>query len=155
MIADAYVSHQSFRRVRIKVPAKRGDEIYFTHISNRFKECKGIETIHINPVTGSILFIHSVGFESIQEFAEENDLFTMKINSPAPLFNSRVKKNFNNFNNQIEMFTRREIDIPGIAFLTLLGVGISQIVRGNVRVMPWDAAFWYALNIFLMKKPVR
>lgn len=155
MIPDAYVSHQSFRRARIKVPSKRGDETYFTHISNGFKGCKGIETININPITGSILFIHTIDFESIKEFAEENKLFTMKMNSSLPLFNSRIKAGFDNYDNQIKTFTKREIDIPGVAFLTLLGVGISQIVRGNVRAMPWDAAFWYALNIFLMKKPVR
>ena len=155
MIPDAYFSHRSFRRVRIKVPSKRGDETYFIHISNGFKGCKGIETININPITGSILFIHTIDFDSIKEFAEENNLFTMKDNSFAPSFNNRVKKRFNNFDSQVKKLTTREIDIPGIAFLTLLGVGISQIVRGNVRAMPWDAAFWYALNVFLMKKPVR
>ncbi|MEP9410857.1 MAG: hypothetical protein HRF42_05535 [Candidatus Brocadia sp.] len=154
MIPDAYVSHQSFRRSRIKVPSKRGDERYFTHINNRFKGFKGVETIDVNPVTGSILFIHTVDFKSIKEYAEENNLFTMKNNSSVPLFNRSIKTRFNNFDNRIKTLSGKEIDIPGIAFLTLLGLGISDIGRGNARAMPWHAAFWYALNVFLMKKPV-
>ena len=153
MIPDAYVSHQSFRRVRIKVPSKRGNETYFTQTSNSFKGCEGIETININPVTGSILFTHTVDFRTIREYAEKRDLFTMKMNSSPPRFNSSLKTRFNNFDDRIKSFTGKEIDIPGIAFLTLMGLGVSQITAGKAQAMPWHAAFWYALNVFLMRKP--
>ena len=155
MIPDAYVSHQSLRRVRIKVPAKRGDETYFAHLRDSFEECEGIETIGVNPITGSILFTHTIDFKIIKEYVAEKNLFTLEMNSSPPLFNSRIKTRFNTFDNQIKTFTGREIDIPGIAFLTLMGFGISQITAGKALALPWHAAFWYALNVFLMRKPVR
>lgn len=155
MIPDAYVTHRSFRRIRIKVPSKRGDEAYFTQASRSFKGCEGIETININPVTGSILFTHTGDFRTIREYAEKQNLFTMKMNSSPPLFNSRLKTRFNNFDDRIKSLTGKEIDIPGIAFLTLLGLGVSQITAGKAQAMPWHAAFWYALNVFLMRKPIR
>jgi len=154
MIPDAYVSHQSFRRVRIKVPSKRDDEVYFANLKDSFQGCEGIETVQVNPITGSILFAHTIDFRIIQAYAEENNLFTMKVNSIPPLFNSRIKARFNTFDNQMKKITGREIDIPGIAFLTLMGLGISQITAGKAQAMPWHAAFWYALNVFLMRKAV-
>lgn len=155
MTPEAYVSHQSLRRVRIKVPAKRGDETYFAHLRDSFEGCEGIETIDVNPITGSILFTHTIDFKIIKEYVTEKNLFTLKMNSSPPLFNSRIKARFNNFDNRIKTFTGREIDIPGIAFLTLLGFGISQVTAGKAQAMPWHAAFWYALNVFLMRKPAR
>lgn len=43
---------------------------------------------------------------------------------------------------------KRRPDLPGMAFLTLLGVGIYQLVRGNFAAPPWYTAFWYAMGIF-------
>ena len=42
-----------------------------------------------------------------------------------------------------------QLDIAGTAFLGLAGVGLYQIAKGNFAALPWYAAFWYALNIFL------
>lgn len=155
MTPEAYVSHRSLRRVRIKVPAKRGDETYFTRLRDSFEGCEGIKTIDVNPVTGSILFTHTIDFKILKEYAAEKNLFTLKMNSSQTLFNSRIKARFNTLDNRIKTLTGREIDIPGIAFLTLLGLGISQVTAGKAQAMPWHAAFWYALNVFLMKKPIR
>jgi len=35
-----------------------------------------------------------------------------------------------------------------MAILSLLGLGLYQILRGNFRAPPWYTAFWYALGIF-------
>lgn len=155
MTPEAYVSHQSPRRVRIKVPAKRGDETYFASLRDNFEGCEGIETVDVNPVTGSILFTHTADFKIIKEYVAAKNIFTLKMNSSPPLLNSRIKARFNTFDNQVKTVTGREVDIPGIAFLTLLGFGISQVAAGKAQAIPWHAAFWYALNVFLMKKPAR
>lgn len=155
MIPEAYVSHQSLGRVRIKVPAKRGNETYFAHLRNSFEECEGIGTIDVNPITGSILFTHTIDFKILKEYVAEKNLFALMMNYSPPLFNSRIKTRFNTFDNRIKTFTGKEIDIPGIASLTLLGLGVSQITAGKAQALPWHAAFWYALNVFLMRKPAR
>ena len=67
MTPEAYVSHQSLHRVRIKVPAKRGDETYFAHLRDSFEGCEGVETIDVNPITGSILSTNKIDFNIIKE----------------------------------------------------------------------------------------
>lgn len=153
MIPDAYVSHQSFRRARIKVPSKRGDESYFARISHSFQGYEGIESVNINPLTGSVLFNHSADFQTIRDYAEKLELFTLKSHASLPRFNSGLKTRFHKLDDRVKKLTGKEIDIPGIAFLTLMGLGVSQITAGNAQALPWHAALWYALNIFLMKKP--
>ncbi|HHT9145702.1 MAG: hypothetical protein Q7J76_03985 [Candidatus Brocadiaceae bacterium] len=153
MTPHAYLSHRSFRRLRVKVPSKRGDKLYFTQLNEGFRKCKGIETLEVNPITGSILLIHSIDLESISQYAEGNNLFILKTNSPMPLFNG-ISAKFNKFDDRVKRITGNGLDITGITVLTLFGLGISQISRGNFRAIPWDAAFWYALNIF-WQRPAR
>ena len=55
-------------------------------------------------------------------------------------------------NDKIKKLTGGDMDIAGIAFVTLLGLGIYQISRGNFIAPAWYTAFWYAMNIFLNSK---
>jgi hypothetical protein len=45
-------------------------------------------------------------------------------------------------------FTGGWLDLPGMAFLLLLGIGIYQIRRGNIGLPPWYTAFWYAFGVY-------
>jgi hypothetical protein len=153
MIPDAYLSHQSFRRLRIKVPSKRADKPYFIHACEQFEKFPGIETLEINDVTGSILFIHSVDIESIKRYAEENKLFLLKNDASIPLFN-RISSQFSTLDEKVKKVTGKELNITSIVVIALVVHAIIQIRKGNLRAVPWDAAIWYALNIF-WKKPAR
>jgi hypothetical protein len=46
------------------------------------------------------------------------------------------------------------LDIQIIVVIVLVVHCAIQISKGNWRAIPWDAAFWYALNIF-WKRPAR
>ncbi len=76
MIPDAHVSHGMARRLRIKIPSKKGDVSYFSTLRERLASCPGIEEIRVNPQTGSALISYECDRKALVEFARENGCFS-------------------------------------------------------------------------------
>lgn len=149
-LPDAFLSHRISGRARLKIPSKKGDFHYFKSLKEQMPECSGIETVEVNPVSGSVLIVHTSDIEQIAEYARSRNIFDLKNNRPDPVnLRHTVSKTFKDINGKIKGITGGDMDIASAAFLTLLGLGIYQISRGNFAAPAWYTAFWYALNIFL------
>ncbi|HXX58012.1 MAG TPA: hypothetical protein VEI96_08445 [Thermodesulfovibrionales bacterium] len=151
MLPDAYISHQTPERLRIKIPSRKRDQAYLTRMKELLSALEGIEAVECNPLTGSLLLTHKVvKKERIAEYAAVNSLFRINGLNASPVgLQRRISGTFKGMDSQLKTFTGGEIDIGGLAFLVLLGAGIYQMSMGNVTALPWYGAFWYAFNIFL------
>ncbi len=154
MIPEAIVCHSTPGRFRLKVPSRRGNAAYFSSLKDNFAHLEGIGGIEANALTGSVVFVHVADLNAISAFAEEHSLFRLiKSDSRTPALSRNVVKSFRDFDKRIKRLTGNELDVPGVAFLTLLGFGIYEIGRGNFAAPAWYTAFWYSLNIFLKSVP--
>ncbi len=154
MLPVATICHKTPGRLRVKVLSRKGDSSYFSSLAEHFSRYQGIDTLSVNAVTGSALFLHSLETQTIAQYAEANNLF--RLENPkhkAASLSSKVVKSFRDFDKKIKAFTGDELDVPGLAFLALLGMGMYQISIGNFMAPAWYTAFWYALNIFLKALP--
>jgi len=149
MIPDAHVSHGMARRLRIKIPSKRGDVSYFSTLQERLYGCPGVGEIRVNPQTGSALISYECEKKTLAEFAREKDLFLLRRSTPGrkTLFGN-VADTFQAYNQDIKKLTGGEVDIPSLVFVSLLISGIWQIARGNLAMPAWYTAFYYALGVF-------
>jgi|SRR5271157_3179165 len=149
MIPDAHVSHGMARRLRIKIPSKRGDVSYFSTLQERLSGCPGVGEIRVNPQTGSALISYECEKKTLAEFAREKDLFLLRRSTPRrkTLFGN-VADTFQAYNQDIKKLTGGEVDIPSLVFVSLLISGIWQIARGNLAMPAWYTAFYYALGVF-------
>jgi hypothetical protein len=59
MAVDAYVHHHIPGRLRIRVPAAKGEEQVLRELSSAIAKAPGISEVEYNPVTGSILIQYS------------------------------------------------------------------------------------------------
>jgi hypothetical protein len=154
MIPEAVVCHSTPGRFRVKVPSRKGNAAYFSNVKDRFAHLEGVKEVEANALTGSVVFSHVADLKSISTFAEEHSLFRLiKLESGTPALSRNVVKAFSDFDKRVKRFTGNELDVPGAAFLTLLGFGIYEISRGNFAAPAWYTAFWYSLNIFLKSVP--
>ncbi|MGO9014806.1 MAG: HMA2 domain-containing protein [Dissulfurispiraceae bacterium] len=154
MIPEAIVCHSSPGRSRVKVPSRKGDAAYFSSLKDHFAHLEGVKEVEANAVTGSVVFMHAADLKAISTFAEDHSLFRLiKLESATPALSRNVVKSFRDFDKKVKKFTGNELDVPGVAFLTLLGLGIYEIGRGNFAAPAWYTAFWYSLNIFLKSVP--
>lgn len=147
---EAILSHKINNRARLKIPSKKGDSNYFKAIMQKLSEIKEIKSIEINPIAGSILIKHTTDIEKIAEFARKSSMFSLIHNKTKPTdLHNVTSKAFKAMNKKVQGFTGGSFDIADAAFLSLLGLGIYQISKGNFAAPAWYTAFWYAFGIFL------
>ena len=90
----------------------------------------------------------------IAGYGDANHVFRLeKREQQQTTMSRRISETFKSLNKEVANFTVGEINLPGVAFLALLAMGIYQISRGNFVAIPWYTAFWYAMNIFLKAQP--
>ncbi|MBI5251744.1 MAG: hypothetical protein HY912_19805 [Desulfomonile tiedjei] len=149
MIPEAHVFHEMSGRLRLKIPSQKGDAAYFSALRERLFECPRVEEVCVNPQTASALILHNCDAKTIFQYAKKNELFMRRRPARArkALFGT-VADVFHSYNRSIRNLTGGEVDIPSLAFLTLVVSGIYQIARGNLVMPAWYTAFYYALGVF-------
>ena len=153
---EAQIGHMMPGRLRLKIPARKGDSNYLGAVVKELASVPGIEKVSMNPDTASILIIHKLEMGELKKNLTSSDYFrlaqlpeaqTAKL-GPGSLHGD-VKRCFSGVSSEIERLTGRTLNVSEMAFLGLLGAGTLQIGSGNLTAIPWYTAFWYALNIFL------
>jgi hypothetical protein len=149
MIPEAHVSHRMTRRLRIKIPSKKGDVSYFSTLREQLSALPGVEEITVNPQIGSALILYTGKTQNLVKLAEKNGLFQLKrVGRARPTLFDRVADTFKTYNTNLKQVTDGEVDVPTLVFLSLLVSGIWQIARGSVAMPAWYTAFYYALGVF-------
>jgi hypothetical protein len=159
MLPEAFITHFVTGRTRIKIPARKGDVSFFTSLKERFSNFPGVQKVEVNPLTGSLLILHSFAPESMDvgkmnAYTELNGLFRLEEkvhsgNGTPFLLRKRFGDSVKSLNQKVTDLTRGEMDLATLAFFLLLGVGIYQMSAGNFAAPAWYVAFWYAMNIFM------
>lgn len=150
---EGHISHQSAGRLRIKFPAQKGDEGFFTKLGKKLLSCPGVQKVEANPSTASVLLLHESDSHSIVEFAREKKIFQLsepkKGESP---FQENLISSFAGLNERVKSAMGGQIDLWGIISLLLIGAGAYQVARGNLLAIPWYTALYYGSNILLKSK---
>jgi len=150
MLPEAYIIHKTSKRLRIKIPLQKGNADYFLHAHEKFSAYQKFASLKTNALTGSLLITdEKLDSEAIKEFAEANKLFTLQTakHATTPL-SIKLVKPVGDLSSYIKRSSGGELDLPGLAFILLLGVGLYQVVKGNFTSPPWYTAFWYAMGVF-------
>jgi hypothetical protein len=150
MLPAAKVSHQSSKRLRIKIPSQKGDWDYFHSLGKKLVKYQDFDVLQLNPVTGSVLFLDErLDVAGIEAYARENGLFDLRRTAERAVpLSRRIAEPLIGTSSFLSRTTGGVVDLPGAAFLLLLGIGLYEIVRGNFRTPPWYTAFWYAFGVF-------
>ena len=150
MLPKAHTVHRTPDRLRLRIPDKKGDVKYFDGLFKTMKRKTSFGTLVVNAQTGSVLLVgKNIEMEPIAEYAREHELFGLEPEffAPAPLAR-KITAPIESASSQVRNFTGGDLDLAGIAFLTLLGVGVYQLARGRFAFPPFYTAFWYAFGIF-------
>jgi hypothetical protein len=148
MLPTSFVVHEMPGRTRMRISAKRKNEPFFAQAEESLKKCEGVLKVETNPLTGSILILHSSSIEEIKEFAEREDLFAIQTpnGSVARPFSEQISTGLKSLDTRVAEMTSGQFDGKEAALLGLLLAGAYQIVRGNL----WPAAgtlVWYAFSL--------
>jgi len=75
-MAPAFIQHQLPRRLRLNVPSRRGDPLFFNDLVRRVSAAPGVAELNAHPVTGSLI-IRPVGdIEAVGSLWSATDSFS-------------------------------------------------------------------------------
>lgn len=155
MLPEAHITHASKGRVRIKLPSRKGDHVFFADLKSKLPdllETPGIQRIEMNPATGSILVIHQLDLKKsdislVSQFLEQKGFFKLGTNNtPGTPVSQNIARTFKGMNKKITDFTSGEVDLQSLVMMGLLGLGLYQFSRGQFMI-PAISAFWYAATL--------
>ena len=146
----ALVGHRTAERIRLKIPSRKGEPEYFSAVREALVKSLPSVDLDVNPATGSVL-MKGAGMDeaAIALIGEKHALFSLEARpSGNDSLSKRIAAPFRDLSRSVDQFSGGQLDLPGMAFLALIGVGVYQIARGNITAPPWYSAFWYALGLF-------
>jgi hypothetical protein len=150
MLPQAFIVHQVERkRVRVKIPHRKGDASFFAGLSDSLKKFQGGVVSTVNPLTGSVLVTGDpLDLTELAEFAESEKLFSLRMEGvPSAPLAQKVVAPISGADSLVREITRGSLNLPETLFISLLAFGLFEIARGNFRSPPWYTAFWYAFGI--------
>lgn len=122
MTPIATIQHQIPGRLRIRIPARRGDVSFFHHIVQTLSKIPSIAELSAIPLTGSIIIRHSGSAHAIAAAATEQGLFEIGPEEPkkAPAPSSRSSRR------------GPYAGLRGTAATGLSGLALFQVARGQL-----------------------
>jgi hypothetical protein len=150
MVPEAQIAHRAGSRLRLRIPARRGDGEYFFKLEEYLLRYRPFRALETNPVTGSVLVVDDgLDVGDLAQKAEADGFFAIRKPGRPPIpLSGRMVQPLGSLSDSVRRMSGGEVDLPGLIFMGLLGTGIYQIVRGNFGAPPWYTAFWYAFGVF-------
>ncbi len=150
---EAFLRHQSRGRLRLCVPARRGDAPYFSAVVEALAGRRPFDRLQANPLTGSLLCeAEGLTLEELVDLARQQGLFAFKSfpeePSPPAATMERIVRPVAAVDRSLRALSGGRIDLPSGVFFGLVAAGLYQLLRGQAAAPPWYTAFWYALGLF-------
>ncbi len=163
------IAHQVPGRIRLKVPAAKGNEELLAQIKETFGVIPGIENIDVNPTTGSVVLFYDV--DRHEEFHgafqerhappemhrppnSEIDDLADKIEREAEFLAEHshaarvVVDFFKELDRQIKFASYNTIDLKIVLAATIIGVTLFEVGAGAATPV-WVTLVVFSLNHFI------
>lgn len=153
-LSQAYVAHQLAGRIRVRIPGRRYDLPFFEQLNQRLRDLPDVETVEVNPSTGSIL-IRAADAALVTQRAVEEKLFTLIEPPNRPHDEERLgaaqtssliergRRTLRTVDRGVARITGGRESLQSLVLAGLLGGGLVQLARGRV-LAPAATLFWYA-----------
>ncbi len=134
MLPQAHIVHQLKHRVRLRVPAQRGDPFWFEEIGEQLATLDSLSQYNTNTTTGCIvLHFPDNDWETVQEQVLALEAFELTdatvTDTPAmqPLLTGIAR-----LDKTVASGSAGRVDLRTVVFLALTALAIRQVMRGEI-----------------------
>jgi hypothetical protein len=130
----------------VRIPSRRGDAVFFHRVDERLRACPAVDRLQVNAATGGVLIetVHALTLREALDYAEQCGLFRIGVAKPG--LRARVAQRLRRVDEEIRSVSGGDLDLAGVAFVSLAGAALVQILRGEV-LAPAATLLWYAAGI--------
>jgi hypothetical protein len=166
MALHAYVQHSLPGRLRLRLPAAKGEEQELRQISSAIAKTDGIDQVEYNPITGSILIRYSSerytdlqalesGLKASAGPIAINDSFSSHDGTQRPRYQRgrsiaarRVDSLFKELDHEIRVATDNEVDLKFILPFGVTVLGLLALRYSSATPL-WLTLLIFGFNAFL------
>jgi hypothetical protein len=135
-MVSAFLIHELPGRLRLRIPEKRSDSVFFDDLAGRLSGCPGVTSIELNALTGSVLLFLAAETKAIDvaRYAEQTALFSVKPSSATAVrtLGQQAAKGLDALDYGLTSASGGLMDLQSVLFLLLFGLAIHQVRRGQV-----------------------
>lgn len=133
-LPQAYIARRCRGQVRFKLPRRKGDAAFFSRVAEALGGLETVDSLQVNPQTGSILVFHRSTPEELGGFAKEQGLFRLASHAEAvpPRAAPRDRDG--------------ALDLRSTASLLVLLFAAIQLARGQI-LGPASTLLWIAWQV--------
>jgi hypothetical protein len=155
MPPKAHIMHRIVGRTRLRIPARRGDNPYFTELITKLGAVPGVDDVTVNPLTGSILIQHNDDADRLLEQLRELRLFHLvppEAEDLNPNLTLQLAEKLKRTDDRLSTLTGGRIDLNAAMIVALLAGAGFQFLRGAV-LPPGASLLWYAFGLAWLRPP--
>jgi hypothetical protein len=149
-LPSARITHFTPRRLRLRIPEKRRDTVFFDFVRDRLAAWDSVERAETNPLSGSILIYFSDAERLLLEAAAKNDFLDIDFDAIAqaaePVVTRAAVRSFMTSDRALRSWTQNQVDMRSVIFLLLFLGGLYQLLRGRLST-PAPTLLWYAGSV--------
>jgi hypothetical protein len=144
----AHLVHAVPGRLRLRIPARRGDAAFFRDVGESFDLCRHVLAAEGNARTASLLIRHEGEPETVWRFAETRGLFLRQdpAAAGAPRVLDRVVADARQIDTWFKSSSAGDLDLSTLVTAGLMGMSLLQLARGNF-LAPSVTLAWYAATL--------
>jgi hypothetical protein len=132
MLPEAYVAHHAGERLRLRIPARKGDAAYFARAERALAAASGVRYAEANPLTASLLLQYDGPLGDLIAAGQAHSLFAL---APPRIATESILDLVTDQVDHVERLvlhsSRGALDLNTLLFVGLVGAGIVQIARGR------------------------
>jgi hypothetical protein len=151
-LVEGRICHATPHRVRIKIPAKRGDAGFFDHVERSLSNWKSVDGVEVSPLTGSILIRFHDAVALLTENAARNDMFSVTFPEteagPIELLTRKpiveqAREALKAADRTVRNWTGAQADLKSLILIAILAAALRQFARGRIAG-PVTTLLWQA-----------
>ncbi len=144
-LEQAQLCHALPGRMRLRIPRRRHDSVFFAELEQSLSQCDGVYAVHANPVTAGVLVLHAGTVDSICDHARAHGLFCLDHPRQVTPYAGREAVRGGARRRPDTSPRERSERRAGMLSASLAGLGALQGLRGHV-MPPAMTLFWYAYD---------
>jgi hypothetical protein len=126
------VVHRTATRTRLRVRGMKGNVQYFDQLHSALAQMAGVRTVHVNPLTESVLLEHEVPSDPLLREAEQRGFVQLDLEpEEVEPYLVRVGRALQASDRKMEQASAGRVNLDTLAFVGMLAGGIFQVARGN------------------------
>lgn len=132
-LPSAQVEHEIAGRMRLRIPARRGDLAFFASLEHRLGDAAWLRRVRTNWRTGSVLLLYEGGANDLVAFAKDAQLFAIEPAPPVARRGTRASEG-------------PRLHPLSLAAAGFAGLGIYQAARGHLLGSAAES-LWHAYTL--------